>query len=41
MKNGLQTLRKVAFHLVSIVPTLMLGLPILFGIFGGGKSGGG
>lgn len=41
MKKGLKTLRKVAVRLAPMVPTLMLGLPILFGIFGGGKSGGG
>ena len=41
MKNGLKRLRKIAHYLAPMVPTLMLGLPILFGIFGGGKSGGG
>ena len=41
MKYSLKTLRKVAYLLAPIVPTLMLGLPILFGIFNGGKSGGG
>jgi hypothetical protein len=33
-------LRTVIYRLAPIAPTLMLGLPILFGIFGGGKSGG-
>jgi hypothetical protein len=34
-------LRTVARRLALIVPTLVLGLPILFGIFSGGRSGGG
>ena len=32
---------KVAYRLAPIVSTLMLAAPILFGIMGGGKSGGG
>ena len=41
MKDGIRRLRNVAHRLAPIVSTLLLGLPILFGIFGGGKSGGG
>ena len=41
MKSVLKTLRKLAYFLAPAVPALMLGLQITYGIFGGGKSGGG
>ena len=41
MKDTMRKVRVIAYTLASIVPTVMIGLPILFGIFGGGGSGGG
>ena len=41
MKDTLSKVRVIADRLALIVPAVMIGIPILFGIFGGGGSGGG
>ena len=41
MKDRIQKLRTVVYSLAPIVSALVIGLPIVFGIIGGGKSGGG
>ena len=40
MRDTLRKVRVIAYRLALIVPTLVIGLPIMFGIFSGGRSGG-
>ena len=41
MRDTLRKVRVIAYRLAPIVSALMIGLPIMFGIFSGGRSGGG
>ena len=41
MKDRIRRIRRVVCMLAPIVSTLMFAVPVLFGIFGGGRSGGG
>jgi hypothetical protein len=41
MKDGLRRLQTIAHGLVPALSTLLIAIPILFGIFTGGGSGGG